>query len=367
MIDKNEISKNYPQPKNTTYLNTSSCGLVSKSCIDEAQLFNEKLHSHGSKQAEDFFINEISKVRKSIGDFINASLNEIALIPNFSYGLNAVLPSLSTLNRVLLFKDDYPSLTIPFTLNDFEIFWIDSSDGFSIDLDELEQSITKNKIEILAISHVQYLTGYKIDLEQLSAICAAHEVLLILDGTQSLGAFPFSFKNSGVNIYITSNYKWMNGGFGTGIMCIDPQTLNRFPPKIGGFNSFKYIEKAWNYHASISSYEPGHLNMAGLALVINAIDYKIALGIENIAAHNLNLVNYLTEKISSTPCQLVGPPSNENRASIVSFYGNKNLEKFLIDQGITVKMWNGMIRIGLHFYNSKQDVDKLIGGLRNQG
>ena len=199
-----EIQTRYPLPQNLCYLNTASSGLVSKHSIEKANEFNDQLYRLGSIQAEKFFTEDIPGIRTSISKFIDAPLNEIALIPNFSFGLNAVLPSIKNKRKVLLYKDDYPSLTLPFILNDFEIVWIMSRDGFSIDLKEVEQLIKEHDIEIIAISHVQYLTGYTIDLKILSAICQSHQALLIIDGTQSLGAIPFSFKSSGVNIFITS-------------------------------------------------------------------------------------------------------------------------------------------------------------------
>ena len=360
MLNSLEIQKKYPQPQNTTYLNTSSAGLVSKASIAQAAKFNEKLHLIGSKQAEEFFVHEIANVRESISRFIGADLNEIALIPNFSSGINAVIPAISKLRRVLLVKDDYPSLTLPFTLNNFDVHWLNSGDGFTINLYDIEKTIVEHRIEIIAISHIQYLTGFMIDLEQLCLLCKTHGVLLILDGTQSLGALPFDFNSSGVNIFITSNYKWMNGGYGTGIMCIDEETMQRYPPKIGGFNSYKYIEKAWKYHASINSYEPGHPNMAGLALLKEAIDYKLHIGVDKILRHNKSLVDYFTKTIAQTTYQLVGPAEHKNRSSIACIYGTKALEKYLLDHGVVVKMRNGMIRLGMHFYNTKKDIDRFV-------
>lgn len=365
MIDAKEIRNTYPQAENTTYLNTSSTGLVSKASTAKSQIFNVNLQKNGSKQAEEFIVNELPEIRRTIGKFLDAGVDEIALIPNFSYGLSAVIPSLSKLKRVLLFKDDYPSLTLPFTLNDFEIFWIESKNGFDIDVEDLIHTIIINKIQIVAISHIQYLTGYAINLEQLSYICKSQGTLLILDGTQSLGAIPFSFKSSGVNIFITSNYKWMNGGFGTGIMCIDKDTLQRFPPKIGGFSSYKYLEEEWKYTPSIQSYEPGHPNMAGLSMLKEAIDFKQSMGIENIASHNEELIQLLTKKISSTSFELIGPSDNKNRSNIIGIKGHKSLEKHLLDHGVIVKMRNDIIRIGTHFYNSKDDINRLIECLLN--
>lgn len=360
MIDFSEIKNIYPQPKNTTYLNTSSSGLVSKNSVAKAQLFNERLFDFGSRQAENFFVNEIPKVRKVISEFMDASIEEIALIPNFSFGLNAVIPSIKKLKRVLLFRDDYPSLTMPFTLNNFQVHWLESKNGFDIKMEDIIDSIIVNKIQIVAISHIQWLTGFSINLEQLSYVCKSQHVLLILDGTQSLGSIPFSFKSSGVNIFITSNYKWMNGGYGSGIMCIDHETLEKFPPKIGGFNSYKYLDKEWKYAASINSYEPGHPNMAGLSLLKEAIEFKLRLGMDQIGLHNYKLVKMLTKKITNTSFELIGPSDNKSRSNIVGIKGDKELEKFLIDHGIIIKWRNGIIRIGLHFYNTEDDVNRII-------
>lgn len=365
MLDLSKINFAFPQPANTTYFNTSSCGLVSNSGILKAHKFNETLQKYGSKAAEDFIFETIPHIRALVSTFIDAPINEFAFIPNFSYGLSAVIPAIKSLKRVLLFKEDYPSLVQPFLINPFEVFWIESHDGFTIDLEELKQIILLNKIEILAISHVQWLTGFMIDIDELGVFCKQHNVLFILDGTQSLGAIPFSFTNSHVNIFISSNYKWMNGGFGTGILCIKEETMAKYPPKIGGFNSYKYLDNEWKYQQSILSYEPGQLNMSGLAVLQNAIAFKIELGAENIADHNLNLLNRFTLGIASTSHKLVGPFENTNRCNIISFRGDANLVRYLGEQNIVVKMRQNVIRLGIHFYNTERDVDRLISSLKS--
>ena len=365
MLNRSSIKDSYPQPKDKYYLDTPTSGLISKSGVTKAHEFNKRLHQLGSKQAEDFFVNGISEVRKSVARFIDAPTSEIALVPNFSFGLNAILPSIHELKQVLLFRGDYPSLTLPFELNDFEVHWMESVDQFSIDLNAIEDKIKNHKIKILAVSHVQYLTGFKVDIEALRFLCDKYKVLFILDSTQSLGALPFSFRSSGVNICITSNYKWMNAGYGTGIMCIDQETFHRYPPRIGGFNSFKYRNDKWQYLESIRSYEPGHPNMAGLVMLKDAIEFKLKLGLDYISKNNLELLETFTRQLKDIEFDLVGPYSNDLRASIVCIHGNKNLESYLLHHGIIVKMRNGMIRIGIHFYNTEDDIKCLINALQS--
>ena len=363
MIDQQIIQKAYAQPEHSTYLNTSSTGLISKSSVDVACKFHNKMHENGSAHAELFLSKELPQIRETVSIFIDAPVSEIALIPNFSYGLCTVIPSILKLKRVLLFNNDYPSLIQPFQINDFDLFWIDSNDGFSIELEELKQLIIKHKIEILALSHVQYFTGFIIDIDELGLFCKQHDVLFIVDGSQSLGAIPFSFTTSHVDIYITSNYKWMNGGFGTGIMCIKKETIDKYIPKIGGFSSYKQVNGQWKYEPSIHSYEPGHPNMSGLALLKDAIEFKVKLGLKNIASHNLKLLNELISYLNSSSINLVGPADNMQRCNIICINGNEQLATHLHEQGIVVKMRNNIIRIGIHFYNTRKDIDHLIRAL----
>lgn len=365
MLDRKLLAGAFPDFKDTSYLNTSSTGLISNSSIECAQKFNEELYHQGSKSAERFLTSELPTIRATASEFTDAPKDEIAFIPNFSYGLCAIIPAFTKLKKVLLFKDDYPSLTIPFQINDFEIFWVECKDGFSIDIDELKQSILEHKIEILALSHVQYLTGFTVDIQELGKFCKEHNVLFIVDGTQSLGALPFSFKNSSVDVYITSNYKWMNGGFGTGIMCIKSEVIERYTPKTGGFNSYKSINGQWKYIPSISSYEPGHLNMAGLSLLKDAMEFKLKIGIKNIADHNFNLMDRLVKGIKHLSIKLVGPDTNQNRSNIIGIHGDEKLANYLSEMGIITKMRSDIIRIGIHFYNTEIDIDRLIKALKS--
>lgn len=359
MLDHNYIKNTYPQPEGTVYLNTPSSGLLSKKSIESVRQFYADFFTDGSKKAESFMFDEIPKIREIVGKFIDAPVDEIALIPNFSFGLSAALSSMRKLKRVLLFRDDYPSLTLPFLLNEYDVYWIDSHDGFSVDVNELKQSILQNKIEILALSHVQYLTGYTINIDDLVAFCKQHGVLFILDGTQSLGAIPFSFKDSGIDIYISSNYKWMNAGFGTGIMCVKDDILKKYPPKMGGYNSYKILEGKWQYKPSIHSYEPGHMNLPGLAMLQKAIVDKLELGVENIEQHNFSLLTKAVEALCSIPKLIFGPPDTNNRSNILVIKGNERFANYLADSGFAVKMRNNIIRIGIHFYNTIDNIQQL--------
>lgn len=139
-------------PKNPIYFNTPSVGLMSKNISQQVFSFSQKLAEDAAGTAEKFQMEEIPELRKLLSLYLDAAENEIALIPNSSYGLSALIPSLKTKSRVLLFSSDYPSLNEPFKINDFEVFYLQNPDEFEIPLEVIKAQLIKHEIEILAIS-----------------------------------------------------------------------------------------------------------------------------------------------------------------------------------------------------------------------
>jgi selenocysteine lyase/cysteine desulfurase len=360
MLDTDKIHKYFHIDREMVCANTSSCGLLPKSCNERLSNFTHSLQKSGSRTSENFLSEILPKIRTTVSEFFDADKSEVALIPNFSFGLNSIIPSISRYKKALLFEDDYPSLTQPFVLNDFEVTWLKSGDGFSFELEEIAKIISEKKIEIVAISQVQYLTGFMIDIEAVGKVCKANGAVLIIDGTQSLGAITYSFSNSHADIYIASNYKWMNAGFGTGIMAIKKDFLQRHEPKIGGFASFLNEDGSWGYKPSILCYEPGHLNMGGLLVLEDSINIKLQLGMDNIQQHIRLLIDLLVSQAKVMGLEIIGPYSNENRCGIVCFRDSEALSDSLLKHNILFKSRGGKIRIGLHFHNTEEDVHRIL-------
>lgn len=349
---------------NLTYLNTAACGLVAPQFTASAIELYNSLEHNASSNAEQWKMNEQEKVRSAIAGLMKVNTENVALIPNFSWGINGVVQALKGDERVLMYKKDYPSLLDPFRVNNFDITWLDDTDGFTLPIDAIEEYITAKKIDILAISHVQWGSGYKADLQALGRLCKANDVIFIVDATQSLGAFPIFPAEVDADVFIASNYKWMNGGFGTGVMYINDAFMAKYPPVIAGYNS--YMQYGDNiYRPAVASYEPGHPNMFGFSILKAAVEYKQQLGLDKIEVHNKKLTQLLLDEIRALPVTLIGEDSTDNRASIVFIKDEGDIAQKLKDNGIIVSIRNGNIRISMHYYNTSEDVMRLTGVLKN--
>jgi cysteine desulfurase / selenocysteine lyase len=351
--------------KQQTYLNTASSGLLSPHALAAADEFNRTAVTQASVSFEHWRFKEFPEIRKVLAAFLGADVNNVAFVPNFSYALTAVVHSLKGTERVLLYKHDYPSVFDPFKVNNFDITSIESGDGFGISIDEMKGLCLSKNIEVIAISHVHWMSGFKLDIYELANFCREHNIVLIVDATQSLGAVQLNCKELGADVVISSNYKWMNAGFGSGVMYMSDTFFKRYPPKIAGMGSYTFrLDGPPVYEPSIRNYEPGHPAIHNLIMLEAAMKQKLDMGLEKIETHNRGLTQQLLDGMKDTPVKLIGDYGTANRSSIVVIKDENGLGAFLDKEGVIVTHKGGQLRISMHFYNTEADVARCIACLK---
>lgn len=349
-----------------TYLNTAACGLVPATFTKAANEMYAAFETNSSARSEYWKFNEEARIRETIAAFLNVPAKNIAMIPNFSWAWNGIVQSLKGTERVLLYKHDFPSVLEPFRLNKFDITWVDAPDGFHMDVDTVKDCIINNKVDIVALSHVQWTSGYKLDLKEIGALCKKHGVLFFVDATQSIGSNVIDLSEIHTDVFAASNYKWMNGGFGTAEMYVADSFLERYPPVVAGFNSYVFTDKGRVFNRDVKCYEPGHPNMYGLTILEAAIRHKMEMGVANIEAHNSKLCQLFLDNIKGLPLSLIGDYTTTHRSSIVILKDENGLGDWIKQHGIVVTQRNGLVRLSMHYYNTETDVMTLVSCLKNK-
>lgn len=348
-----------------TYLNTAAVGRLSEASIQAVQRFQNLSKSNPSGAFFDWMSNQLPLLREGIAKLVHTRVAQVAFTPNFSFSLLTIIHTLRPkMKKVLLFEDDYPSLNLPFELGGWEVSYLKSQDEWTVSIAEIQRIIERDKIEVLAISHVQFLTGYTIDLEVLSTICQDKGVILIVDTTQSMGAVEMNFDELQIDVMISSSYKWLNGGMGSAVMCIKEEFMQRFSPRIAGFGSMLHSEEGWTYTPSLKSYEPGHLNPIGLIQLQQAVEERLKRGVLNVEQHNLSNLKYLSEQLSSTSFKATGAHELSNLSTILCFDADKIISDKLEEHDIIVTWRKGKIRVSPHFHNTPSDIDRLVQVLK---
>ena len=364
MINQAELRSQHLVNYTGIYLNSPANGIPSlaneKFVAAEIAKFREAPASYRL----DFMTQAVPAIKKQVAGLINGSISEVALIPNFSIGLNLFINSLPSETKVLLIEDDYPSLTIPFQVNELDVLWTTFEEDHTLDLAKIEATIKEHRPAFFALSHCQYLTGYLADLESIGAICKQYDCKLIVDATQSFGAMEIDVQKCQVSVLGASCYKWALAGFGNGFLYVSEDTLNTYPPKSAGYNSFLWTNGLPAYLPSIKSYEPGHHDHTAFHRLGFALQTITELGQDFIHLRITELMDYLIQQLQESKIPTIGDFYDENRLGILTIPSKEGLFQHLLSQGIEASERGGNIRIGLHYYNNEEDVDVFVKELK---
>ncbi|WEK21430.1 MAG: aminotransferase class V-fold PLP-dependent enzyme [Candidatus Pedobacter colombiensis] len=350
------IAAQFPVLENYTYLNTAATGVLSRSIQQWRRDNDEEFIQLGSEfriQQNVFF----EDLRQHVARFFQGSSENTFLVQNFSIAFNTFLDGLSRDHRFLLIKSDYPSVNYPVECRGFSCAYAA--------LDEnLEQNILAQieafKPSVLAISLVQYINGIKIDLDFLKRLKNEYpDMLIVGDGTQFCGTERFNFKESGLDVLISSAYKWMLGGFGNGFMLIKDNVYKylyqdrlKYPlPKEPFLNDKKMLSLC---------FEPGHLDTLNFGSLKQAILLLEEVGFDFIEERLRSIGEIAKKAFTDRGLLSSAVIQRASHSTIFNIPADIELIKRIYDANILVSPRGEGLRISFHFYNNEQDLERLL-------
>lgn len=352
-----EIRRCFPALASCTYLNTAANGLVPSPVIEWRRQHDMDLIEHASsfrEQAKE----RLDLIRNTIARFSGASPNETALVPNFSLGINMILEGLPEGQKILLLKDDYPSVTWPVETRDFNVCYAEIDENLE---ENIEAAIAKHRPDVFIFSIVQWLSGIKIDLEFIKRLKRLHpDLLLIGDGTQYLGTENFNFHESGIDVLATSGYKWLTSGFGNGFIIVKEEAQKHIFPRAIGFNSAESFSSDATDTHFMKHFEPGHLDTLNFGSLKQSILFFESMGKEKI--YNKISILSAAAKSQFSELGLLSGSTILRRAhsSIYNLKGDKAMFERLKTNNIICSPRGGGIRVSFHYYNSMADLEHLV-------
>ena len=336
----------FPLLKKCVYLNTAYVGLMSKGLYDfrrkyDLDYINKGDHVYMSKHQI------VNKARISISKFFGSKINQTFVSSNFSSALRSVLEYVPKKANFLVLEEDYPSILNAVKERSFNYHKI----PITVDLElNILKLIEEKKIDVIAISVVQWISGFLIDIEFLKKIKLKFpEIIIIGDGTQFLGGHFFNFQDSPFDFIAASGYKWLISGFGNGLFMISDNFFDY--TKI---NDSILLDKIFDGHSDLLAIE-------SLNYSINTLqkkDFKFLINKKNettsILKKSLKELNLLDDFSLF----------RENHSSIFNIKLNQKQFKFLIKNNVRCVKRGSGVRVSVHFYNSKEDIKSFISILK---
>ena len=359
------------------YLNHAATSPLSQRVFDSMK---RHLEDRSEGKIETFLddLPQIQKTRELVARLIHAeSADRIALMGNTSDAINTVVAGLpwATGDHILINDMEFPANVWPYLnlrSSGVELETIPCPDGM-LTPEEVEMRI-KPSTRLLAISAVQFLTGFRADLEALGSLCRDRNVLLVVDGIQAVGAVRIDVQSMKIDALAAGGQKWQMAPLGTGFLYVSEQLQERIHQKHLGWLSVKVPWDFFDYRQPLADsarrYEGGTLNAPGIWGMHAALSTLLENGIGEIEKHILALTQLLTDQLQSVDgVKLISPVSPERRAGIVTMELPRNVDAQSVFQSISkrraqIALREGKLRISPHFYNTPDEMNRIVAILK---
>ncbi|MFW9771894.1 MAG: aminotransferase class V-fold PLP-dependent enzyme [Candidatus Thorarchaeota archaeon] len=379
-------NEQFPILKNLTYIMAGSASPLNMDAYRKGISYFEDMLYFGDIHYENF-CEEIEKTRKNVAEYINSEPDEIAFLTNTSSGMNIIARFLEKGEFL------YPSIEFPASIHIFKRLKFSSKrvedTSHSYLIDNFKQNIS-DETKYIIHSHVQSLTGFRQNLEKLGVFCREHNLLSIINATQSFCSFDIDTKNHNLDILVANPLKWGACGYGVGILYMNQELLNKkeipFSSWLSVANPFylnnENVEvinkvKYMDGFGGCANF-PALLSFSGtLNLIKTQIGRgKISDGIKRIQERIIYLTNIFINKIKSYNFKIITPLEPEFRSGIITIEHQKaeKIYNILLKNKIyvTLKRYpdfheQTLLRFAFHYYNNEEDINRVINVLESHG
>ncbi|HEY4361066.1 MAG TPA: aminotransferase class V-fold PLP-dependent enzyme [Bryobacteraceae bacterium] len=359
----------FPVTDNLIYLNHASVApLVRAAAAAMQRLADDALH-FGSEHYRDW-IDTYNGLRGAAALLIHAQPDEIALLKNTSEGLATIAMGLDWHpgDRIVAFKEEFPANQYPWQrleARGVKIEWLSATDS----LDRIDEAAQGARL--LALSFVQFLSGYRADLNAVGEICKRRGVIFVVDAIQGLGAFPLDVRAANIDALSADGHKWLLGPEGCAVLYISRALQEQVEPvEFGWTNVASYEDygaRNLTLRPDAGRYECGTLNTIGCYGLRASIEYLLAEGIERIAPLVQDRGDQIAEGVAARGYEVLGERTRANGAGIVSFrkpgVESAAIVAKLRERKIVTAARAGWVRTSPHFYIGAEAIGAMLEAL----
>lgn len=355
------------------YLNAASTGPMPQSAVDAAAEWAH-LRQQPQRIALARMFDAVATSRNQFAALVGADADEIALMPNTTYGLNLAARALPLRPGVILtFDGEFPSCVYPFqalTSRGISLELVPKRDGLP-DEDTLVQAIERrNDVVAVVVSWVQFASGFVADLARIGNACRAKGIFFIVDGIQGCGVRPIDLHALPVDMFASGAQKWQLSPWGTGFVYVRKELVTALEPIDVGWAcmksstdytrltdyAFDFFDDARRFEVVTLAYHDFAVANASTAMLLDA-------GVANIAAHLEAIGDRVMQWAESrSDVRLLTPADRARRAGVFAFTPDNPeiMAGRLRAAHITHVVREGAIRLSPHCYNTRDEIERVL-------
>jgi selenocysteine lyase/cysteine desulfurase len=372
-INLTQIREQFPVTKTCTYLNHAAASPISLRVADAIQgLMDEQLH-HGCRN-ENRWKEHYAQVRGMGAQLLHTQPERIAFIKSTSEGLGFAANGVDWRegDNVVLPANEFPTNYNPWlnlSARGVSLRTVPPRPDRTIAVEDIRERID-SRTRVVAISFVQYYSGFRADLASIGQLCREYNILFVVDGIQGMGALDLDAEASGADIIAADGHKFLLAPFSVGLMYVSPRALERLSVSVVGWLS---VNDPFNFRPVLDllpdarRFEPGTENNLGIYGLGGALELFLETGMANVEGRIHSLTGLLNEGLLRKGYCVLSPRAKNCQSAILIFnhptQSNEAIKQRLDHENIIVSIRGGGIRVSPHFYNSEEEIERLLSTL----
>jgi cysteine desulfurase/selenocysteine lyase len=314
--------------------------------------------------------------RSLLAGMMNVRPEQVAFTRNTSDGIATIANGLpwDPTKNIVTYAEEFPANYYPWKRirDEFGVeLRLCAERNGRIDLDEFCSMIDHNT-RVVAISAVQYASGFKADLERIGRAARAVDALFVVDVIQALGACGFDLPAQYVDAASGASHKWLCAPEGCGFVYLSDRARERVKPTLVGWISvdtpWDFADREQPWRSTALAWESG----TGTSSLFYGLEQSLKLltdtGLSNIEQYTLSLSDQLCDGLAGKNYDIVSSRAPHEKSAIVCIkhrdgFTSSEIAKKLEKQKIIVSPRGDRLRIATHFYNNSEDIDRLLDGL----
>jgi len=377
-----------PALKNTTWMNAAASSPLPTPVADALRAHVDECELRGDAALARWLALK-EEVRAGLARLLGAaSPGELGFVPSTSYGFGAAARLLHArgVREVVTLAAEFPSTTLPLLHAGLRLRAVKPRPDGSFPVEDVAAALTP-QTGAVALSQVQYASGFLADVNAVGRLCRERGLLFALNACQAVGQVPVDVQAAGAHLCAGTSHKWMMAGFGGGFLYVKQGLMDGLAAPWAGWLS---PERAWEMDpfAGASAHDEGDVRvlegarfregpsvleagshawtpLVGMAAALQLLE---ALGMEAVAAHNRQLQGQLRAGLRARGFRPNAPDGQAAGICVVKVEGAADeAVRALLKEGVSTTPRGGGIRMSTHAYNTPDDVDRCLHAMDRTG
>jgi selenocysteine lyase/cysteine desulfurase len=367
------VRPRFPIFERLTYINSCSQGALSDAVREAYARYLSDWDEHGAPW--EYWVAQLDAARAAVAGLLNADEEEIAITTSVSAGVGALTSALSfdgERDKIVISDFEFPTIgqiSHAQERRGARVEHVHAEADGTIPLERFDAAIDE-QTALVAVTHVCFRNGARLDIEPIAALAHERGALLLLDAYQSAGSLPLDVRTLDCDFLAGGALKYLLGSAGIAFFYCRRDLVERFAPTATGWfadrNIFEMDIHDYSPAPTARRFEAGTPPVPAIYAAIAGIGLMREIGIEETERHVRGLTELLLEGLDELDARVVTPCAPKDRGALtcVASTDAEGLVATLAERQIVTSSRDGNLRISPHCYNTTEDIEAVLGALR---